>query len=163
MSEIKLPEIDNFIPDTIQEEIRIDEHCRSLLNQFYQHLLESGCNPKQASELAFSADYYLRNYLVDFARQNEARPQPGVVRRFAASWYITRTLEPDIAVLERHLDGILQFYRFLHKQHLIAADELAFIEEEAGQTEYFKHRIKTFIAVSGDDYISWEAECPLNG
>ena len=66
-------------------------------------------------------------------------------------------------MLERHLDGILQFYRFLHKQHLIAADELAFIEEEAGQTEYFKHRIKTFIAVSGDDYISWEAECPLNG
>jgi hypothetical protein len=167
MTETKLPEIefehDDFELATMEDEIMVDERCQSLLKRFYQHLLNSGCDPQHASDLAFCADYYLRDYLLDFARQNVVRPQPGVVRRFAATWFITHTLDPEITVLERHLEGIREFYRFLRGQHLISVDELAFLEDEAGQIEYYRQRIERFLAITGDGYIAWEAECPQRG
>jgi len=155
-------EHDDFILGSIEEEIRVDASCQALLEQFYQHLLKIGYNLELASDLAFCADYYLRDYLVDFARQNVVRPQPGIVRCFAATWYITRTLDPDFVVLERYLEGIRRFYRFLNNKHLVSKEELTFIEDEIGQTDYYRHRIETFLAVSGDGYTDWLAECPLN-
>jgi hypothetical protein len=164
MTETHHPEIEfeheDFELATIEDEIRVDERCQSLLKRFYLHLQEGGYGIQQASDLAFCADYYLRDYLLDFARQNVVRPQPGVVKRFAASWFITHTLDPEMVVLERHLEAIRRFYRFLHAQHLISTEELALIEGEAGQEEYFRQRIESFLAITGDGYVAWEAECP---
>jgi hypothetical protein len=166
MTETGLPKIEfeheDFTPGAIADEIMLDERCRLLLNQFYSNLLESGCTPEDASKLAFSADYYLRDYLTDFARQDVARPLPGIIRRFAANWFITRTLDPDIALLERHLDAIRQFYRFLQQQNIISPDEFSFLEDEAGQTSYYKERIDSFLSVTVDSYVAWDTECPLN-
>jgi len=167
MSEPKHPEVefehDDFDLATLEDEMRADERCQTLLKRFYQQLQNSGHTPQQASELAYSADFYLRDYLLDFGRQHVLRPQPGLVRRFAATWFITHTLDPEMTVLERHLAGIREFYRFLHGQHLISAEELAFIEEEANQTGYYRQRIETFLAITGDGYIAWEKECPHQG
>ncbi|MBI2354857.1 MAG: hypothetical protein HYV06_07500 [Deltaproteobacteria bacterium] len=167
MTEPMHPEIefehDDFDLATIEDEIRVDESCQSLLKRFYQDLQVCGYTAQRASDLAYSADFYLRDYLLDFARQNVVRPQPGIVRRFAATWFITRTLDPEISALERHLEGIRELYRYLHRQHLISADELAFIEAEADQTEYYRQRIESFLAISGDGYIAWEEQCPLRG
>lgn len=164
MTDCKQPEIefehDDFDFDTIEEELRVDERCQTLLKRFYQHLQGRGLAPQAASDLAYCADFYLRDYLLDFTRQNLARPQPGVVRRFAASWFITHTLDPEIKALEQHLEAVREFYRFLHKQHLISKDELVFIEDEASQTEYYQQRIERFLAITGDGYSAWDAECP---
>ncbi len=167
MTELKNPEIafehDDFDLATIEDEIRVDERCQSLLKRFYQHLQNSGKTPQDASELAYCADYYLRDYLVDFARQNVVRPQPGIIRRFAATWYITHTLDPEMRLLERHLVAISEFYRFLHSRHLISADELALLVDEAAQTDYYRQRIESFNNITADGYTAWEAECPLKG
>lgn len=167
MTDCKHPEIefehDDFDFDTIEEELRVDERCQSLLKRFYQHLQGRGLTPEAASELAYCADFYLRDYLLDFTRQNLARPQPGLVKRFAASWFITHTLDPEMTVLGQHLEAIRELYCFLHKQHLISKDELAFIEEEASQTEYYRQRIESFLAINGDGYVAWEAGCPQKG
>ena len=164
MPESQRPEIefehDDFDFETIEEELRVDERCRALLERFYKHLQDSGRTPKQASDMAYSADYYLRDYLLDFARRNVARPEPGIVRCFAATWFVVNNLDPEIATLERHLEAIRELYRFLYGSHLITKKELAFIEEEAGQVEYYRQRIERFIGVSGDGYVEWEAECP---
>lgn len=153
-------EHDDFDFDTIEEELRVDERCQTLLKRFYQFLQGRGMTPETASGLAYCADFYLRDYLLDFTRQNLARPQPGVVRRFAASWFITHTLDPEMKVLEQHLEAIRELYRFIHNQHLITVDELAFIEDEADQTEYYQQRIESFLAITGEGYAAWEAECP---
>lgn len=167
MTETKQPEIefehDDFDFSDMEEELRVDERCQALLQRFYLHLHTTGLEVQQASDLAFCADYYVRDYLLDFARQNVVRPQPDIVRRFAATWFITHTLDPEMTVLERHLEAIRQFYRFLHSQHLISAEELAMIEDEAGQEAYYRQRIESFLAITGDGYIAWEAECPLKG
>ena len=167
MSEIKHPEVefepDDFDLGTLEDELRVDDRCQSLLKHFYLYLQSCGKSPQQASDFAYSADFYLRDYLVDFARKNVVRPQKGDVRRFAATWFITRTLDPDMTVLQHHLEGIRELYRFLSAHHLIALDELAFIEEEAGQIEYYRQRIESFHNITGDGYCSWEAECPLKG
>ena len=165
MSEVRQHDIefdhDDFEFASPDDELRVDERCQELLKRFYLNLVNSGMTPEQASELAFSADLYLRDYLVDFASQNVVRPQPGLVRRFAASWFITHTLDPEMRILERHLDGIRELYRYLHGQHLISREELAFLEDEIAQTDYYRRRIEIFLAIVGDGYIAWEAECPL--
>jgi hypothetical protein len=165
MSGQKQPEIvfehDDFESVSLDDELRLDEHCRELLKRFYLNLVENGMTQQQASELAFSADLYLRDFLVDFVRRNVVRPQPGIVRRFAATWFITHTLDPEMRILERHLDGIRELYRFLHGQHLISSEELVFLEDEAAQTDYYRRRIESFLAIVGDGYFAWEAECPL--
>ncbi|BCS53753.1 hypothetical protein [Geobacter sp. SVR] len=154
-------EHDDFEFASMEEELQVDERCQSLLYSFYQYLQASGMAPEAASELAFSADYYLRDYLLDFARQNVMRPKPGIVRLFAATWFVTHTLDPEMKVLERHLEAIRQFYRFLHGQHFISVEELAGIEHEAAQLDYYRQRIESFLAIHGDGYFAWEAECPL--
>lgn len=167
MIEEQHPEIefehDDFDFTTLEDELRVDELCQSLLKHFYQHLQLSGRTPQQASDLAYAVDFYLRDYVLDFARQNVMRPQPGVIRKFAANWYITHTLDPEAALLERHLEGIRQFYRFLHGRHFISREELSWLEKEAAQIDYYRQRIEAFLAIYGDGYVAWEAECPLKG
>ena len=166
MNESALPEIefehDDFEFSTLDEEMRVDERCQSLLKHFYQDLQLRGRTPQQASDLAYSVDFYLRDYLIDACRQNVVRPQPGVIRRFAGNWYITHTLDPEPALLDRSLEGIREFYRFLHRRHFISGDELAWLEREAGLGEYYKQRIESFLDIYGDGFIAWDAECPMN-
>lgn len=154
-------EHDDFEFATMEDELRVDERCQALLHAFYLHLQAAGMETQLASDLAYCADYYVRDYLLDFSRQNVVRPQTGIVRRFAATWFVTRTLDPEIGVLEQHLRAIGEFYRFLHKVHFISADELAMIEDEAAQLDYYRQRIVDFLAIKGDGYVAWEAECPL--
>jgi len=165
MSEQKQPAIefdhDDFEFTSFDDELRVDKCCQELLKCFYLDLMGQGMTPQQASELAFSADLYVRDYLVDFARRNVARPQPGIVRRFAATWFVTHTLDPEMRILERHLAGIRELYRYLHGQHLISREELNFLEDEAAQADYYRQRIESFLAIVGDGYFAWEAECPL--
>ena len=156
-------EHDDFDFNTLEDELQVDERCQSLLKLFYQHLQDKGRTPQQASDLAFAVDFYLRDYVVDFTRQNIMRPQTGIIRRFAANWFITHTLDPEAAMLENSLEGIREFYRFLHGQHFICRDELNWLEDEAAQSDYYRQRIEKFLAIYGDGYVAWEAECPLKG
>jgi hypothetical protein len=165
MTEDVHPEIefehDDFNLGSLEDEIRVDERCQDLLKHFYLNLISSGMSPQRASELAFSADLYVRDYVLDFARQNVVRPQPGIVRRFAATWYVIRTLDPEMELLERHLTAICELYGYLHRLHLISAEELRIVEEETANKKYYRSRIESFLAISGDGYFAWEAECPL--
>jgi hypothetical protein len=166
MSNQACPEIgfehDDFDCISLEDEVRIDELCQSLLKRFYQHLQIIGHTLQQASDLAYSADLYLRDYVLDFARQNIVRPRQNIVRKFAATWYIIHTLDPEIRILENHLAGIRELYLFLRSLHLIAADELTYLLKEAADVEYYRHRIESFLAIRTDGYVAWEAECPLN-
>lgn len=165
MTQEQLPKLEfdheDFEFATMEDELRVDERCQELLHAFYLYLQAAGMETQLASDLAYCADYYLRDYLLDFARQNVVRPQPGIVSRFAATWFITRTLDPEIGALDQHLRAIGEFYRFLHKTHYISAEELAVIEDEAGRLDYYRQRIADFIAIKGEGYVAWEAECPL--
>ena len=137
--------------------------CQSLLKRFYQHLQLGGRPPQQASDLAYAVDFYLRDYVLDFARLNVMRPQACIIRRFAANWFITHTLDPEVAILERHLEGIKEFYRYLHGRHFISREELTWLEKEAAQNEYYRQRIEGFLAIYGEGFTAWDAECPLKG
>ena len=156
-------EHDDFDFVSMEDELRVDQLCQELLKQFYQDMQLGGRTPHQASDLAYAVDFYVRDYVLDFARQNIMRPQPGLVRKFAANWYITHTLDPETALLERHLEGIREFYRFLHKRHFVSGDELAWIEQEAASSDFYRQRIESFLEIYGDGYVAWEAECPLKG
>jgi hypothetical protein len=150
----------DFEFDTIDEELLVDERCQQVLKQFYLFLQQQGMKAEQASDLAFSADLYLRDYLIDYGRQNIVRPQPGIVTKFAGSWYITHTLDPEFAALERHLTALSELYRFMHRQHLISACELAFVLKEAGQLEFYRQRIDSFLNLTADGFAAWDANCP---
>ena len=167
MTEKCFPEIDfersDFDFETLEEELRADERCRALLKRFCAHLLDRGEAPQFVSDLAFCADFYLRDYLIDFARMNVVKPTSGIVKRFAATWLITRTLDPDMPLIERHLLAIREFYSFLKIQRFISEEELFMIEEEAAQTAYYSQRLERFLAIKNDEYIAWEAECSLRG
>lgn len=146
---------------TIDDELKVDQHCQSLLYSFFQNLQTSGLTPEQASDLSYSADFYLRDYLLDFFRLNILAPKPGLVRKFGGTWFIKTTLDPEMAVLERHLAAIRELYRFMHRQNLIKYDELLFLEKETEDLEFYRQRIDSFNSITGDGYEAWEAKCPL--
>jgi hypothetical protein len=151
---------DDFNFDSIDEELLVDGRCQQILKQFYLFLQQQGMSAERASELAFSADLYLRDYLIDFGRQNIVRPQSGIVTTFAGSWFITHTLDPELSMLERHLTAISELYRYLHRQHLISAYELAFLLKEADELDFYRQRIESFLGLSGDGFVAWDAGCP---
>lgn len=152
-------ERDDFEFDTIDEELQVDGRCQQILKQFYLFLQQQGMSAENASELAFSADLYLRDYLIDFGRQNIVRPQPGIVTTFAGSWFITHTLDPDPVLLERHLSAITELYGYMHRQHLISADERDFLLKEAGDLPFYRERIDSFLNLTGDGFVLWDAGC----
>ncbi len=147
-----------FTPDDF---LRVDTLCRGLLLCFYEQLQKEGLSPEEATVLASGADYFVRDFVVDFKAYNLFDEAPGIVRQFAGNWFIAKTLEPDVKDLTRHLEGIRAFYRFLHGQRLISSKYLRAIEKECDDLPYYENRIASFLEIEGDGYFAWEKECSL--
>jgi len=141
--------------------LRVDNLCKGLLLRFYEELQQQGLSPDEATKLASSADYFIRDFVVDFKAQNLFHEIPGIVRQFAGNWYIFNTLEPDIRQLDCYLRGIRAFYRFLHEQRLISGEYLEQIDKECADLGYYESRIESFFGIKDDGYLAWEAECSL--
>jgi hypothetical protein len=144
-----------------EDEIRVDGLCRELLRNFHHSLLQRGTQPLEAGFLAHGADYFLRDFVVAARRMNLLDGTPGIVRRFAATWYIISTLEPDWEELAGHLEGIRELYRFLHAEKLISTSCLEEAERECADRHYYEKRISSFRDITGDGYYAWERECTL--
>ncbi len=153
----------DFQIGTLEDELRVDGLCRELLITFYNERLEAGLSEHEATLLANSADFYLRDYLIGFRQLNLLDSDPGVVRQFAGNWYIVNTMEPVIAEIAEHLGGIREFYRFLHSFGAIDAAVFAAIEQDCADISYYKGRIETFWDIKADGYYQWERECSLKG
>ena len=152
---------EDFNLGTLDDELRVDELCRKLLKRFYFQQLEEGVTPEQATLYANSADYFVRDYVVAIRQRNLFDETPGLVRQFAGNWYIVNTLEPNMAELSRHLEGIGAFYRFLHSRIHITTRFLEQIEAECADRDYYAGRIESFWGITGDGYLAWERECSL--
>jgi len=152
---------DAFTPVAHEDFMRVDSLCSAILLNFYEHLQAEGLSAEDATELAKGADYFIRDFVVDFKALNLFYELPGIVRQFAGNWYISNTLEPDIGQLGGHLQGIRAFYRFLHERGFISAAYLEAIENESSDLAYYERRIETFWEIEGDGFIAWEAEGTL--
>jgi len=146
---------------TLDDELRVDDLCRKLLLRFYEHLLHEQVSPGEASALASSADYFIRDFVIDKMRRNILDENPEIVRQFAGNWYIINTLEPNLRELSGHLGGILAFYRFLYRAGSISASYLDTIEKGCNDLRFYEERITSFWEIKGDGYIAWEQECSL--
>jgi hypothetical protein len=146
---------------TLEDELRVDALCRELLLAFYSDRLGAGIDEHEATLLANSADYFIRDFLIGARQLNILEPGSGVVRKFAGNWYIVNTLEPDSSELEAHLKGICEFYRFLAAHQAITAAAFREIESECQDSGYYRQRIDSFWDIKGDGYFAWEEECSL--
>lgn len=152
---------DDFKLGTLDDELRVDGLCQKLLKGFYLQLLQEGFPPEKATSLANSADYFVRDFVVSIKQRNLFDEKPGLVRQFAGNWYIVSNLEPSIAELSVHLEGVRFFYRFLRDRAFITADYLDQIERECDDSDYYADRIRSFWDIKGDGYLAWERVCTL--
>jgi hypothetical protein len=146
---------------TLEDELRVDALCRDLLLDFYNERIGAGLSEHDATLLANSADYFVRDYLIGARQANVLETAAAAVRKFAGNWYIVNTLEPDIAELEGHLAGVREFFRHLAGLRLIGTAALKEIEAACGDIDYYRQRIDSFLNIEGDGYYEWEAECSL--
>ncbi|KAF0221188.1 MAG: hypothetical protein FD174_686 [Geobacteraceae bacterium] len=153
----------DFELGSLEDELRVDELCRKLLQRFYLQLMEEGMTPAEATTLADSADYFVRDFVVAVKQRNIFAERAGIVRQFAGNWYIISNMEPDIRQLSAHLDGIKAFYRFLHGHKLLSDPFMMQVEGECGDIAYYESRIGSFLEITGDGYGVWERECTLKG
>ncbi len=153
---------EDFDVTTLEDELRVDGLCRELLLSFYYERVGAGIGEHEATLLANSADYYLRDYLIGARQLNILHPVTGNVRRFAGNWYIVNTLDPDIEELQMHLDGIREFYSYLARLEAVSEHFRSSIETECSDLDYYRGRIDSFWSISGDGYYEWRNECPLN-
>jgi hypothetical protein len=151
-----LPDKGEFEIKTLDDELRVDDLCRKLLLRFYEQMLHEQVNPEKASALASSADYFLRDFLIDKMRLNILDEHPDIVRKFAGNWYIISTLEPNLRELATHLEGIMAFYRFLFGAEAISANYLEAVEQGCNDLGFYEERIATFWDIQGDGYSAWE-------
>ncbi len=145
------------------DDLRVDSLCRELLQRYYAELLSGGAQPADATAWASGADYFLRDFVVDRKRASVFDELPGLVRQFAGNWYIVTTVEPNMAELSLHLQGICGFYQFLHAHGFISDSHLREVETECADMAYYEGRIESFWNLGGDGYSAWERECTLKG
>ena len=153
--------ISDFQIGTLEDELRVDGLCRELLMTFYLDRISSGMNENDATLLANSADHYLRDYLIGFRQINLLESDSDVVRKFAGNWYIVNTMEPVIEEIDVHLNGIREFYSFLHGIDAVSSEFYAAIEKDCADLDYYKTRIDSFWDIQDDGYYEWERECSL--
>jgi len=150
-----------FVPTTLEDEVRVDKLCSDLLHRFYCETMDAGLSPEDATALAGAADYFVRDFVVSIKTRSLFDERPGIVRQFAGNWYIVNTMEPLASEIEGYLAGIRAFYRFLHGHQLISLKFLQAIEAECTESDYYAARIDSFWKISGDGYLEWEKECSL--
>jgi len=152
----------NFDICSLQDEIRVDELCQRLLQRFRDDLVHRDYMPAiQAGALAHGADYFLREFLIPDRHENIFSLRPGRVRQFAGNWYIVRNLEPNLAELERMLQGIEAFYTWCCQVGKVDAEMAETIRQECSRLDYYRQRIDDFWAIDGDGYEAWERACSL--
>ena len=151
----------DYIPTTLEDEVRVDKLCSELLHRFYCESQEAGLTPEQATAIAGAADYFIRDFVVSIKGRSIFEERPGIVRQFAGNWYIVNTMEPLASEIEGYLAGIREFYRFLYGHQLISLKFLQAIEAECAQLDYYASRIESFWDIKGDGYDPWEQECTL--
>lgn len=152
---------DAFTPGSPEDDLRVDLLCKHLLQHFYNSRIAQGVSPDEATAQANGADYFIRDFVVDFMGLNPFDERPGIARQFAGNWYIVGTIEPDMQQLAGHLRGIRAFYRYLRDHELISAGYLQNIEKECDDLTYYENRIESFWKITGDGYLAWERECSL--
>jgi hypothetical protein len=152
---------DDFRLESLEDELRVDELYGKILRRFYFQLPEEGVTPEKATFLANGADYFIRDFVVGYMQRNLFDETPGIVRRFAGNWYIVNTMEPTIAELAGHLEGVRTFCRFLRSRDLISAEYLTEVEKECTDIDFYAGRIDSFWAIKGDGYFAWERECTM--
>uniref|UniRef100_C6E5N9 Uncharacterized protein n=1 Tax=Geobacter sp. (strain M21) TaxID=443144 RepID=C6E5N9_GEOSM len=151
----------DYVPTTLEDEVRVDKLCSELLHRFYTEMQMAGLSPEDATALAGAADYFVRDFVVSIKGRSLFDERPGIVRQFAGNWYIVNTMEPLPSEIEGYLAGIREFYRFLYGHQLISLKFLQAIEGECSQLDYYAQRIESFWDISGDGYFDWEKECTL--
>jgi len=151
----------DFDINTLDDELRVDSLCRDLLMSFYYDRLEAGLDEQEATLLANSADYFIRDYVIGFRQINILAETSGLVRGFAGNWYIVNTLEPSAKEIAAHLRGIREFYHYLCRQSAINDGFLANIDRECSDLDYYTGRIESFWDIKGDGYYEWESKCSL--
>lgn len=154
-------ETKDFAIVTLDDELRVDALCRDLLMSFYRDKLQSGMDEHDATLLANSADFFVRDFVIGMRQKNLLLESHGLVRSFAGNWYIVNTLEPSEEELAGHLKGIREFYHYLRRQGLISDSFVASIDRECLDLAYYASRIESFWNISGDGYYDWAAECSL--
>lgn len=152
---------EDFDISSLEDEIRVDGLCKGLLMEFYNALQESGLDPAQATALANSADYFVRDFIVGFKLINLFDETPGLVRQFGGNWYIVNTVEPSADELTGHLAGVARFFFHLSEQGLISPGHLKLVNDECADIPFYSGRIDSFWAITGDGYLEWERACPL--
>ncbi|HBA87528.1 MAG TPA: hypothetical protein DCZ75_05920 [Geobacter sp.] len=153
----------DYVPTTLEDEVRVDKLCSELLHRFYSEIQEAGLTPEEATALAGAADYFIRDFVVSIKGRSIFDERPGIVRQFAGNWYIVNTMEPIASEIDGYLAGIREFYRFLYGHQLISIKFLQAIEAECAQLDYYAERIESFWDIKGDGYDAWEKECTLKG
>ncbi|MFK5925685.1 MAG: hypothetical protein QM483_03550 [Desulfuromusa sp.] len=152
----------SYVIDSLEDEIRADNTCKVLLQQFHSYLLKNKLIfPLEAGSMASGADYYLRDFMIDNRRTNIFAISPELVRSFAGNWYIINTLEPNMGELESILIGISHFYRFCAAKKIVNSAIADEIHHACTLTDYYQQRIESFNAISGDGFIAWNSNCPL--
>lgn len=151
----------DYVPTTLEDEVRVDKLCSDLLHRFYTECQMAGLSPEDATALAGAADYFVRDFVVSIKGRSLFDERSGIVRQFAGNWYIVNTMEPLATEIEGYLAGIREFYRFLYGHQLISLKFLQAIEGECSQLDYYAQRVESFWDISGDGYFDWEKECTL--
>ncbi|MDO3376702.1 hypothetical protein [Geoalkalibacter halelectricus] len=151
---------DLFDVSDLDDEIRVDALCRRLLRLFYEDLTHNqGLDAEQAAALTYGADYFLRDFVISERLENILRIPAHRVRQFGGNWYIIKNLEPNMEELATQLQGVAAFYRFCARQGHLAADLAEQIAAECDDLPFYRERIESFWAITGDGYQRWDQAC----
>ncbi len=152
----------NYNIDSLETEIRADQHCTQLLKYFHRWLLdEHQFAALEAGQLAAGVDYFLREFLIGAKRLNIFSATADQLRQFGGNWYIISNLEPNTVELDPMLHGTALFYSYLEGLNLFKKIDVKAIDEVAQNGTYFIGRIEDFHQLKDNGYSAWDQACSL--
>ena len=140
--------------------LRLDTRCQDLLRDFFAWLQEAeggSLGPEEASPLAYAADRYLRDFVVDIQETGPADGDPTLPRQYLGNWYIIHTLVPTHEEMDRIREALTQLYRFLEERYLIPAETTTAVTAALTDAAFFRDRLESFWDLEPDEISGWRS------
>jgi len=107
--------------------------------------------------LAYAADRYLRDFVVDIQETGPADGDPTLPRQYLGNWYIVHTLVPTHAEIDRIREALTRLYRFLEVRSLIPAETASAVATALADAAFFRDRLESFWDLEPDDILGWRS------
>jgi hypothetical protein len=139
-----------------EENNRQWEITQVVFDEFEEYLRSKNYNDNLVQrQLEYSSFYVMNYFFVYEDLLSVLETDDTIIRKFLGNWYIRKNWTPNMKEIKEILSALFEFFEFLCKRELIAAEQFENIKLVCKDKEWFEYRLKTYKTTDTKGFKEW--------